>query len=88
MTTSETIPDWLVNRGGAIRRGVASETRFVMIGGEPLYRLDVIPAAGRFACAVIESATGKRLDDANATYRSGDAALAGGMEQLREKLGW
>ena len=88
MTTSELVPDWLAKRGGAIRRGVASETLFVMIGGEPLYRLEVVPASGQFACAVVESATGKRLDDPKATNASGDAALAGGLEQLRERLGW
>jgi hypothetical protein len=88
MTTHESIPDWLALRGGAIQRDIRPETRFVMIGGEPLYKLEVCPAMGRFACAVIKSVNGQRLNNVSATYASFDEALAGGLEQLRAKLGW
>jgi hypothetical protein len=88
MTTHASIPDWLALRGGAIQRGICPETRFVMIGGEPLYKLEVRPAQGRFACAVMKSVNGQRLDAVSATYPSFDEALAGGLEELRAQLGW
>jgi hypothetical protein len=83
-----TMPDWLARRRGLIERGVQPETRFVLIDGEPLYKLEVRPAAGRYTCTVTETANGRRLDDGAAIYTSFDEALAGGLEQLRAKLGW
>jgi len=88
MTNSTTVPDWLVQRQGAIQPGLDPETRFVLIGGQPLYRLDVRPAAGQFTCAVTNSTNGRRLDDGQTTHASPEAALSGGLELLREKLGW
>lgn len=82
------VPEWLKLRDGAIQPGVAAETRFVMIGGRPLYKLEVRPAEGKFACVVTNTVNGKRLGEGTATYPAFDAALAGGLEQLREKLGW
>ena len=83
-----TMPDWLAGRRGQIERGVQPETRFVLINGEPLYRLEVRPAVGRYTCTVSETVNGRRLDDGAATSASFDEALAGGLERLREKLGW
>jgi hypothetical protein len=83
-----TMPDWLSRRRGQIERGVEPETRFVLIDGEPLYKLEVRPAGGRFTCAVTETANGRRLDDGAATFARFAEALAGGLERLREKLGW
>ena len=37
---------------------------------------------------VSNTVNGKRLDDATTTYPSPDAALAGGLDQLRNALGW
>lgn len=82
-----TVPDWLQTRGGALKAGVRPETTFVMLEGHPLYKLDVRPATGTFACAVSCTVNGKRLDDAT-TYPTAAAALAGGLDQLRNKLGW
>jgi hypothetical protein len=81
------VPAWLARRGGAIQPGVQPETRFVLIDGQPLYKLEVRPAAGRYSCPATETASGRRLDSA-ATHGSFDEALGGGLEQLREKLGW
>jgi hypothetical protein len=83
-----TVPEWLAKRGGALQSGVCPETRFVLIDGAPLYKLEVRPAAGRFACAITNSANGHRLDDPAIRYDSFEAAIAGGLEQLRERLGW
>jgi hypothetical protein len=83
-----TVPDWLQTRGGSLKPGVRPETTFVMLEGHPLYKLEVRPAAGKFACAVSQTNNGKRYDDSQATYADAPAALTGGLEQLRNALGW
>ena len=82
-----TVPDWLKLRDGSLKRGLNGTAVLVMLGGQPQYRLDVRPAGGTFTCAVTQTVNGRRLDD-GATYPTPDAALAGGLEQLRNKLGW
>jgi len=84
---SPAVPDWLKLRGGTLKLGSSVRSIFVMLDNEPQYRLDVWPAAGQFACAIIQTVNGRRLDDAT-TYPTADAALTGGLEQLRAKLGW
>lgn len=88
MTVTIIVPDWLAMRAGTIQPDIRPETLFVLIGAQPLYKLEVHPAEGRFACAVVNSANGQRLDNAAAIYASVDEAFAGGLEQLRERLGW
>jgi hypothetical protein len=88
MTDRMTVPDWLAMRAGTIQPGICPETVFVLIGCQPLYKLEVRPAEGRFACAVVSTANGHRLDNTGTIYASFDEALAGGLEQLRERLGW
>lgn len=82
-----TVPDWLKTRDGTLTPGLAERIVFVMFAGQPQYRLEARPATGQFACDVIQTVNGKRLDDAT-TYPTIDAALVGGLEQLRNKLGW
>ena len=82
------VPDWLAARSGALEPGVRPETTFVVLEGNPQYKLEVRPAAGTFACAVSNTVNGKRLDDPKATYATADAAVIGGLEQLRTALGW
>jgi len=81
-------PEWLKARDGSLKPGIRPETLFVMVGSQPLYKLEVRPATGRHACAVSATVNGKRLDDAQATYPTADAAVAGGLDQLRAALGW
>lgn len=83
-----TVPDWLAARSGTLKPGVRPETTFVMLEGRPLYKLEVRPATGAFACAVSSTVNGKRLDDTAATHPTADAAFAGGLDVLRAKLGW
>lgn len=87
-TAEMAMPDWLARRRGQLERGVQPETRFVLVNGEPLYKLEVRPAVGRYTCTVTETANGRRLDDGAATYPIFDEAIAGGLELLRAKLGW
>lgn len=87
-TPTLTVPDWLKSRGGSLQPGIEPQTLVVLIGGEPLSRVEARPAAGKFTCAVANTVNGKRLDDPTKTYATAEEALAGGLEQLREKLGW
>ena len=79
-------PDWLKARDGSLKPGVNGHV-LVMVGGRPEYRLEVRPAAGQFTCVVTQTVNGRRLDGAT-TCPTADAALAGGLEQLRGNLGW
>ena len=88
MTSTQSVPDWLQKRSGALKPGVRPETTFVLLEGNPLYKLEVRPAEGRFACAVSQTNNGHRYDDPKATYPDPAGALAGGLEQLRNALGW
>ena len=81
-----TVPDWLARRGGTLTPGVEGSV-FVIFDGEPNYRLDPVPVAGKVGCAIIETVNGRRLDDGT-TYADEPAAFAGGLERLRAKLGW
>jgi hypothetical protein len=82
-----TTPDWLNIRNGELRRGLGSFTWLVLLNGSPQYRLDVVPAKGRFACAVTQTVNGKRFDPGSDQPTPRDA-LQSGLEKLRETLGW
>jgi hypothetical protein len=87
MTTTEITPEWLARRNGELHRGVNADTWLVLLDGSPNYKLFVTPAKGKFSCVVTQTNNGKRLDKA-LEYLSIDAALAGGLEELRQVLGW
>lgn len=82
-----TVPDWLSKRDGALQPGLSDVVTLVMVGGRPMYRLEVRPAAGKHTCAILDAVNGHRLDDGSA-YPTAAAARAGGLEQLRAQLGW
>jgi hypothetical protein len=82
-----TTPDWLTRHGGSLREGVAGRSWIVWISEEPQYRLVPVPAAGKFACDVTQTVNGRRLEGKE-TYPSLDAAVQGGLEDLRRALGW
>lgn len=82
-----TAPEWLSTRSGGLMNGLDDRTLLVTIDGHPQYRLDVLPAKGKFTCAIVQSNNGKRIDGGKA-YSNQDAALAGGLEELRAHLGW
>jgi hypothetical protein len=82
-----TAPDWLTNRNGGLAKGTNGSSMFVTLDGNPQWRLDTVPAKGKFTCAVVQTNNGKRLD-AGKEYATPDAALAGGLEELRMRLGW
>ena len=81
------VPEWLARRDGALKPGVAEHMIYVLIGGTPQYKVEARPVVGKYIAAVQQSVNGRRLDDGT-PYDSPDAALAGGLEQLRNRLGW
>ncbi len=80
-------PEWLAERKGTLAPGLRSHVVLVMLNHEPAYRLEVRPAQGKFTCNVVKTVNGARLD-AGKIYDTFDAAVLGGLEELREKLGW
>ena len=82
-----TTPEWLKVRDGELRRGLNDDTWLVCLNGHPQYRLFVTTAQGKLACDVTQTVNGKLLD-ASENYLTRDESLAGGLEQLRKKLGW
>jgi hypothetical protein len=81
------MPAWLSRHGGALRNGIDGRTWFVMLDNEPQYVLTPIPAAGKFACEVMQTVNGRRLGSGN-VYPSVADAVEGGLEDLRKSLGW
>ncbi len=79
-------PDWLTRHGGELRPGSSESTWFVLLNG-PQYQLTVVPAKGKFTCAVVQTVNGKRLDK-GVEYPDPGAALSGGLDELRQVLGW
>ena len=82
-----TAPDWLTARTGGLVKGINERTWLVTLNGNPMWRLDVGPSKGQYTCAVLQTNSGKRLDEGK-DYPSQEAAFAGGLEELRAKLGW
>lgn len=82
-----TAPDWLSLRDGSLTPGIRDHILFVMVGGKPQYKLEARPAAGQFTCSVTQTINGKRVDG-GAVYPTRDAALTGGLDELRAALGW
>ncbi len=82
-----TTPDWLTRRGGEVRPRTAPDSCTVYLNGEPLYLLLLVPVAGKFGCKVMLTNNGQRLDRGQ-NYPTADEALRGGLEDLRQALGW
>jgi hypothetical protein len=80
-------PDWVKMRGGELKASSDGNAVAFYLNGTPLYVLTPIPARGKFACKIQETINGHRLDK-DITYNSPADALAGGLIQLREALGW
>jgi hypothetical protein len=79
-------PDWLTAHSGGLATGPNGST-YVTLDGEPLWRLDAVPAKGQFTSTIVETNSGRRLD-AGRLYPTCEAALTGGLEELMARLGW
>lgn len=81
-----TVPEWLAQHGGSLVGGPDGSS-YVYFAGEPQYRLKSRPAGGQFACEVEQTVNSRRLDGKE-TFPNADDAVRGGLEVLRNKLGW
>jgi hypothetical protein len=79
-------PEWLNLHSGQVREGV-NHSWLVIFDGAPQYRLVPRPAGGKFACEVMQTINGKRVDR-HGTFPSIEDAVRGGLEDLRLALGW
>ncbi len=82
-----TTPDWLAQHGGELRASKDGHSWTVYFAGEPQYIVLPVPAAGKFTCRLTQTINGKRLDTPT-TYATLEDAARGGLEDLRQALGW
>jgi hypothetical protein len=82
-----TTPDWLLRHDGALHLGKDGHSASVHFAGGLQYVLVPVPAKGKHSCRVIQTINGKRLDGTN-TYATAEDAIRGGLEDLRQALGW
>ncbi len=87
MPTTLTTPDWMAQRGAELVPAPVGRSWLVMFNGTAQYKLTPGPAAGRHECSIMKGVSGKRIDKA-ATYPTAEEALRGGLEELRNLLGW
>ena len=80
-------PDWLQSRGCRLVPDYDGFAWLVLINDTPQYKLTPVPAGGRFACQIVQTVNGKRLDKGT-TYATAEDAVKGGLEELRQALGW
>ncbi len=85
MTT--TTPDWLTRRGVKLQASKDDLSWLVYLGKEPHYLLMAVPVKGQYGCRITQTINGRRLDGGS-TFASVEAALQGGLEELRKALGW
>lgn len=82
-----TTPDWLTLHGGDLKAGPDGKSAAVHFAGALQYVLLAVPARGKHACRISETINGRRVESA-AVYDTIEAALQGGLNDLRAKLGW
>jgi hypothetical protein len=77
----------LTQRGGSLRSAVDRQSVVVFFENEPQYILTPVPAGGKYGTCLKQSINGKRLPTTG-TFPTGEAAVRGGLEDLRKALGW
>lgn len=80
-------PSWLTQRAGELRLSKDGRSCSVYFAGQLQYLLLPVPAKGKYTCRITETVNGRRLDEGR-VYTTAEEALQGGLEELREKLGW
>jgi hypothetical protein len=82
-----TTPDWLTQRGGSLKRGSDGGRWYVLFAGQPNYSLAAVPAQGKFICVIRQTINGFRIEKP-ATFATEDEAIQGGLNGIREAMGW
>jgi hypothetical protein len=82
-----TTPGWLTQHDGSLHMGKEGNSASVYFAGQLQYVLLPVPAKGKYSCRVAQTINGKRLDGTN-TYATAEDAIRGGLEELRQALGW
>jgi hypothetical protein len=82
-----TAPDWLTQRGGALKLGSDGSRWYVLFAGEPNYSLAATPVAGKHGCVIRHTISGARVP-CDGVFATKDEAIAGGLADLRKALGW
>ena len=82
-----TTPEWLAQRGVRLQASQDGQSWLVYLGPEPQYLLQAVPVKGQYGCRITQTINGRRLDS-GAVYPTLDAALQGGLDELRKALGW
>ena len=82
-----TAPDWLTQRGGALKLGSDGATWYVLFAGQPIYSLSAVPVDGKLGCVIRQTNNGARVAGAG-QFATADEAIRGGLDDLRQALGW
>jgi hypothetical protein len=82
-----TVPDWLSNHNGDLKASKDGHSWTVVFAAQPQYLLEPLPAKGKYSCRVTQTINGKRLDRGG-VWDTREAALEGGLADLRDALGW
>jgi hypothetical protein len=79
-------PAWLAQHGGAVR--AAGDGKWLVVFDDrPQYYLTPLPVEGRFGCAVVQTVNGRQVAS-RGTAPTAEGAVAVGLEDLRQELGW
>jgi hypothetical protein len=82
-----TAPDWLTQRGGAVKLAPDGATWFVFLNHQPSYSLSATPVDGKFGCTIRQTNNGKRIPS-KGTFGSEAEAIQNGLSDLGKALGW
>jgi hypothetical protein len=83
----ETVPDWIKARGGDLKPSRDGHSWTFYLAGQPQFLVEPVPANGKFACRVSLTNNGKRLEKGS-VYETSLEAMRGGLDDLRDYLGW
>ena len=80
-------PEWLTKHDGRLKLSSDGRTWLVLFAGQPNYKLVPVPVNGKFGCNVVQTINGRQLACKDVAS-TGDEALRGALEELRQSLGW
>jgi hypothetical protein len=80
-------PDWLTRHGGDLRGNPDGQSYAVYFGSELEYVLRLFPVQGKYGCRVKQTINGKHLESGR-VHPTSDDAVRGGLEDLKQALGW